>query len=49
MRPGFDLNIAPQIMRSIVDIAISQDDQIRKVTSAYIEDLYVNNDVGSIL
>ena len=35
-------------MRSIIDAAIWQDDQIRKKTSAYINDLYMNKGVTSI-
>ena len=33
-------------MRSIVDTVILQDDYVRKATSAYIDDPYVNEDIA---
>ena len=47
IRLGFDLSFASSIRRSIVNVVISQDDQIRKVTSVYINDLYITEDVTS--
>ena len=46
-RLGFGLNVALQIMKSIVNTTRLRDDQI-KTTSAYINDLYMNEDVTSI-
>ena len=41
-RMGFGLNVAPSIMRTIVDAVLSRDDRTRQATSAYIDDVYVN-------
>ena len=46
-RLGFGLDIALLIMRSIVNVAVSQDDQIRKATSVYIDNQYIKEDIAS--
>ena len=45
-RLGFGLNVAPQIMKSIMDAVLSQEDVIKRATSAYIDDVYVNEDIA---
>ena len=44
-RLGFRLNIAPQIMRSIVKAAIGQDETVNGDTYSYINDIFVNESV----
>lgn len=38
----FGLNVAPLIMKAIIDAVLSQDEAIANVTSAYIDNIYVN-------
>ena len=44
-RLGFGLNVAPLIMRAVLDCVLSQDPVIWKGTSAYVDDILVNEDV----
>ena len=46
-RMGFGLNVAPAIMQTIVEAVLSQDDAIERATSAYIDDVFVNDGVTS--
>ena len=46
-RMGFGLNVAPMIMRSIVNNVLSRSAQIHKATSSYIDDIFVNEDVAT--
>ena len=46
-RLGFRLNVAPQIMKTIVNAVLSQQETIKEGTSAYLDDIYVNEDVVS--
>ena len=46
-RMGFGLNVAPSIMRAIVEAALSKDDAVRQATSAYIDDVFINEDIVS--
>ena len=46
-RMGFGLNVAPSVMRAIVDAVLSKDEHIRRATSAYIDDVYINESVVS--
>ena len=46
-RLGFGLNVAPQIMKTIVNAVLSQQERIKEGTSAYLDDIYVNEDVVS--
>ena len=46
-RLGFGLNVAPMIMRAIVNAVMSQDKLIKDATSSYIDDIYVNESVAS--
>ena len=44
-RLGFGLNVAPLIMRAVLDCVLSQDSVVWKGTSAYVDDILVNEDV----
>ena len=46
-RLGFGLNVAPQIMKTIVNAVLSQQETIKEGTLAYLDDIYVNEDVVS--
>ena len=39
--------MAPSIMRAIVEDALSKDDAVRQATSAYIDDVFINEDIVS--
>lgn len=39
--------VAPFIMRAIAEATLSQDDAIRQATSAYIDDVFINEDIAS--
>ena len=47
LRMDFGLNVAPSIMRAIVEAALSKDDAVRQATSAYIDDVFINEDIVS--
>ena len=44
-RLGFGLNVAPLIMKAIVSTVLSQEEAVGNLVSAYINDIYVNEDV----
>uniref|UniRef100_A0A5S6Q4C2 Uncharacterized protein n=1 Tax=Trichuris muris TaxID=70415 RepID=A0A5S6Q4C2_TRIMR len=44
-RLGFGLNVAPLIMKAVLNCVLSQDSTVKKGTSAYIDDILVNEDV----
>lgn len=44
-RLGFGLNVAPLVMKAVLNSVLSQDPIVRKGTSAYIDDILVNEDV----
>ena len=44
---GFGLNVAPAIMKAVLDKVLSQDEKIWKGTSSYFNDILVNEDVVS--
>ena len=46
-RLGFGLNVAPQIIRSIVKAVIGQDETVSRATSSYVDDIFVNESVCS--
>ena len=39
---GFGLNVAPLIMKSVIDTIVSQVHTIKSATSAYIDDIFIN-------
>ena len=42
---GFGLNVAPSIMQTIVDAVLTKDKRIQQATSAYIDDVYVDESI----
>ena len=42
---GFDLNVAPSIMQTIVDAILTKDKHIQWATSSYIDDVYVDESI----
>lgn len=44
-RLGFGLNIAPMVMKAVLKSVLSQDPDVEMGTSAYIDDILVNEDV----
>ena len=46
-RMGFGLNVAPSIMQTIVDAILTKDKRIRQATSAYIDDVYVDESISA--
>lgn len=44
-RLGFGLNVATLIMKAVIDAVLSQDEAIANATSAYIDDIYVNENL----
>ena len=44
-RLGFRLNVAPQIMWSVVKAVIGQDGTVNSATSSYVDDIFVNESV----
>lgn len=46
-RLGFGLNVAPLIMKSVLDAITSQDHTIESATSAYIDDIFINESLVS--
>ena len=44
-RMGFGLNVAPSIMKTIVNAILTKDKCIQRATSAYIDDMYVNESI----
>ena len=48
-RLGFGLNVAPQIMKAIINAVLSQEEKVKEGTSAYLVDIYVNEDIVSSL
>ena len=47
-RLGFGLNVAPMIMKSVVSAVIDQDELVKKGTSAYVDDIFVDKSVVSL-
>ena len=39
---GFGLNVAPLIMKSVIDAIVFQDHTIKSATSAYVDDILIN-------
>ena len=45
---GFGLNVESSIMRAIVQATLLKDDAVQQVTSAYIDDVFINEDIVSV-
>ena len=48
-RLGFGLNMAPQIMKTIIGAVLSQEEKVKEGVSAYLNSIYVNKDIVSLL
>ena len=48
-RLGFGLNVVPQIMKTIVSAVLTQEETVEKAMSAYLDDIYINEDVSPAL
>ena len=46
-RLEFGLNVAPQIIQSVVKAVIGQDETINSATSSYVDDIFANESVSS--
>jgi len=46
-RLGFDLNVAPSIMKAVLAKVSAQNDVIQQATSPYLDDIFVNESVAS--
>ncbi|KFD62504.1 hypothetical protein M514_25354 [Trichuris suis] len=44
-RLSFGLNVAPLIMKAVLNCVLSQDSEVERGTSAYVDDILVNEDV----
>ena len=44
---GFGLNVAPLIMTAIIKTVLMHDESTVKATSAYVDDIYVNENIMS--
>ena len=44
-RLGFSLNVAPLVMKAVLTHVLSQDQHVRQGTSAYVDDILVNEDI----
>lgn len=44
-RLGFGLNVAPLVMKAVLAHILSQDQDVRQGTSAYVDDIFVNEDI----
>ena len=45
---GFGLNVVPSIIRAIVEATLLKDDAVWQATSAYINDVFINEDIASV-
>ena len=44
-RLGFGLNVVPLIIKSVIDAILSQDHTIKSATSAYVDDILINENL----
>ncbi|KFD45051.1 hypothetical protein M514_14072, partial [Trichuris suis] len=47
-RLGFGLNVAPLVMKTVLSSVLSRDPVVKEGTSAYVDDVLVNEDVVAI-
>ena len=45
---GFGLNVAPLIMKAVLKCVLSQDSVVKAGTSAYIDDILLNEDIVTV-
>ena len=46
-RLGFGLNIAPRVMKTVLEAVVNQDEDVANAVSSYVDDVLVNEDVMS--
>ncbi|KFD62362.1 hypothetical protein M514_25485 [Trichuris suis] len=44
-RLGFGLNVAPLVMKAVLNCVLAKDEDIKRGTSAYLDDILVNEDI----
>ena len=44
---GFGLNVAPEIIKAIINAELSQEAKVKEGISVYLDDIYVNKDIVS--
>ena len=47
-RLGFGLNVAPIVMKAVLTTVLKQDETVGRATSAYLDDIMVNEDIASV-
>ena len=47
-RLGFGLNVAPSVMKAVLTTVLKQDETVDRATSAYLDDIMVNEDIASV-
>ena len=47
-RLGFGLNVAPSVMKAVLTAVLKQDETVDRATSAYLDDIMVNEDIASV-
>ena len=47
-RLGFGLNVAPSVMKAVLATVLKQDETVDRATSAYLDDIMVNEDITSV-
>ena len=47
-RLGFGLNVAPLVMKAVLNVVLEQDSAVRAGTSAYVDDVLVREDVVAV-
>ena len=45
---GFGLNVAPLILKSVINAVLARDDAIRRATCPYVDDMLVNEDIAPV-
>ena len=43
---GFGLNVVPLIIKAIISLVLAQDETVSCAASAYIDDIFINEDVA---
>ena len=47
-RLGFGLNVAPLVMKAILTYVLGQDEEVKQGASAYVDDIYINEDIVAV-
>ena len=46
---GFGLNVAPEIIKAVINAVLSQEAKVKEGISVYLDDIYMNEDIVSSL